>query len=152
MTALTPTVFYRDAKAAIDWLAKAFGFEISMLLTDNEGGVAHCEMSHRDAAIGVAGEWTGPQLGGASMKSPASLDGASTQFIWVYVTDIDAHAARAEAAGARIAQRPEDQFYGSRTYRALDPEGHVWCFSEKVADVSTAEMEKASGLKVEVGA
>jgi uncharacterized glyoxalase superfamily protein PhnB len=149
---LTPTVFYRDPKAALDWLAKAFGFEVSLLLTDAEGKLAHAEMSIGDASLGVGGEWAGPQLGGAKMRSPASLDGASTQFIWADVTNIDAHAAKAEAAGARLAQRPEDQFYGDRTYRALDPEGHVWCFRETIKQVSTEEMERITGLKVEVGA
>jgi uncharacterized glyoxalase superfamily protein PhnB len=147
---LTPTVFYKDARAALAWLQAAFGFEVSLLLTDAEGNLAHAEMSHGDASLGVAGEWAGPQLGGARMKSPASLDGAATAFIWVSVDDIDAHAARAESAGARISQRPEDQFYGDRTYRALDPEGHVWCFRQTIRDVSTEEMERATGLKVEV--
>ncbi len=61
---------------------------------------------------------------------------------------IDAHCARAEAAGARITQRPEDQFYGARVYRALDPEGHVWNFDQAIAAVSNADMEKASGLSI----
>ena len=47
---------------------------------------------------------------------------------------------------------PGDQFYGDRTYRALDLEGHVWCFRQPVAVVSVAEMEKASGLKISTAA
>ena len=62
--------------------------------------------------------------------------------------DIDAHCARARAAGAEIIMEPADQFYGHRTYRARDPGGHVWTFSQVVRDVSAAEMESASGLKV----
>jgi uncharacterized glyoxalase superfamily protein PhnB len=62
---------------------------------------------------------------------------------------IDAHCARAEAAGARITQRPENQFYGARVYRALDPEGHVWNFDQDIAELSLEEMERASdGLKL----
>ena len=148
--AITPTVFYRDPKAALDWLQKAFGAEVSMLLTDAKGDIAHCEVSLSGSNVGVAGEWTGPQLGGASMKSPVSLGGAGTQFLWVDTPDVDGLTARAEAAGARIAQRPEDQFYGDRTCRVLDIDGHVWCFRHKVAEVSTAEMERITGLKVEV--
>ncbi len=153
MSAITPTVFYRDPKAALDWLQRAFGFEIAMLLTDDAGNIGHAEMAYGDATIGVAGEWGGPQLGGARMKSPASLDGVGTQFIWISVTEpIDEHHARAAAAGAQIAQSPEDQFYGDRTYRVRDPEGHVWCFRQKVAEVSLDEMERRSGLKVKVTA
>jgi len=81
------------------------------------------------------------------MRSPASLEGAGSQFLRIAVAEpIDQHCARARAAGARITQAPEDQFYGDRTYRALDPEGHVWNFSQKVREVSIAAMEAASGL------
>lgn len=52
--------------------------------------------------------------------------------------DLDAHCARARAAGAVIAAEPGDQFYGDRTYRAVDPEGHVWTFSRHVRDVTRA--------------
>jgi uncharacterized glyoxalase superfamily protein PhnB len=151
-SAFTPTAFYRDPKAALDWLEQAFGFELALLLTDEAGKVGHAEMSFRGCNIGVGGEWEGPQLGGARMRSPASLDGAGSQFMWVELeTGLDAHCERARAAGARIAQDPEDQFYGARTYRALDPEGHVWCFRQAVRDVPLSEMEAASGLKVATG-
>jgi uncharacterized glyoxalase superfamily protein PhnB len=152
MATFRPTAFYRDPKAALDWLAKAFGFETSLLLTDADGKVGHAEMTFGDGTVGVGGEWTGPQLGGAAMKSPASLAGVGTQFIWVELSEgLDVHHDRAAAAGARIAQAPETQFYGARTYRALDLEGHVWCFSQTVDAVSTDEMEIRSGLKVTVG-
>jgi uncharacterized glyoxalase superfamily protein PhnB len=146
----TPVVFYRDPKAALAWLEKAFGFETSMLVTDDGGNVGHAEMTFGEGRIGVGGEWgSAERLGPAAMKSPASLAGQGTQFIRVALeSGIDDHCARAEAAGARITQRPEDQFYGARVYRALDLEGHVWNFDQTIADVSIAEMRRASGLTV----
>lgn len=146
---LTPTAFYRDPKAALAWLERAFGFEVSTLLTDADGNIAHAEMAWRGANIGVAGEWT---LGRADMParalSPSTLDDVITQFVWVEVDeDIDGHCARARAAGARIIEEPVDQFYGARTYRALDLEGHVWNFRQEVRQVSYEEMEAATGLK-----
>ncbi|WP_374571020.1 VOC family protein [Phenylobacterium sp.] len=146
--ACTPTVFYKDPKAALDWLERAFGFEIAFLVTDDAGNIGHAEMTFRGCTIGVGGEWAGPQLGGAAMKSPASLGGASSQFIWFELeADIDGHCERARAAGAKIAQEPEDQFYGARIYRALDPEGQVWCFRQEVRSLTVDQMEAASGLK-----
>jgi uncharacterized glyoxalase superfamily protein PhnB len=68
--------------------------------------------------------------------------------VHVEVSDIDAHCARARAAGAEIIVEPADQFYGHRTYRARDHEGHVWTFAQPVREVSAAEMEAATGLKV----
>ena len=63
--------------------------------------------------------------------------------------DIDGHCAKARAAGAEILAAPEDQFYGDRTYRARDPEGHIWTFGQTVRAVSREEAEKASGLRIE---
>jgi uncharacterized glyoxalase superfamily protein PhnB len=150
MPSFTPTVFYRDPMAALKWLEQAFGFETSLLVTDDKGRVGHAEMSFGDGHVGVGEEWGASELiGPAKMRSPASLEGMGTQFIRVALDrGIDEHCAAAEAAGARITQRPADQFYGARVYRALDPEGHVWCFDQKITDMSLADMEKASGLTV----
>jgi uncharacterized glyoxalase superfamily protein PhnB len=146
---ITPTLFYRDPMAAIRFLEAAFGFEVAMLLTDDQGRLGHSELHLDGAAISVGGEWESEALlGPARMRSPASLDGAGTQFLRIGVTgSIDEHCAHARAAGARITQAPEDQFYGERTYRAMDPEGHIWNFWQKVREVSVSEMESASGLK-----
>jgi uncharacterized glyoxalase superfamily protein PhnB len=146
----TPVVFYRDPMAALKWLEQAFGFEISMLVTDDAGNVGHAEMSFGDGHIGVGGEWGADELiGPAHMRSPASLEGQGSQFVRVTLeAGIDEHCAKAEAAGARITQRPADQFYGARVYRALDLEGHVWNFDQDIAEVSIADMEKASGLTI----
>ena len=147
---LTPVVFYRDPMAALKWLETAFGFETSLLVTDNEGKVGHAEMTFRGAPIGVGGEWSSSELiGPAVLRSPASIAGVGTQFIRIALDgDLDAHCKRARGAGATITQEPANQFYGARTYRALDPEGHVWTFHQPVEALTLAEMEKASGLTI----
>jgi len=147
---LTPVVFYRDPIAALKWLEAAFGFETSMLVTDDAGRVGHAEMKVGEAVIGVGAEFASPDLlGPAAMKSPASIGGVGTQFVRVHMDEgLDAHCDHARAAGARITQAPADQFYGARVYRALDLEGHVWNFDQPVAEVSIADMEKASGLTI----
>lgn len=148
--AVVPAVFYRDPMAALRWLEKAFGFETSMLVTDDDNKVGHAEMSYLGGLIGVGGEFISPELlGPAQMKSPASIGGVGTQFVRIHLAEgLDAHCERARAAGARIVQEPADQFYGARTYRALDPEGHVWNFDQPIAQLTLAEMEQASGLKI----
>ena len=144
-----PAVFYKDPIAALKWLERVFGFEISSLVTDAEGKVAHAEMTFRGGAVNVGGEWDGAIVGPARMRSPASVEGVNTQFVRIHLDDgLDAHCAHARAAGARITDEPSDQFYGSRTYRVVDLEGHVWNFSQDVRVVSAEEMEKATGLKI----
>jgi len=144
MVALTPQLFYRDPKAALIWLEKAFGFETSMVVTDEAGNLGHAEMTWRGAPMSIGAELDAPEIiGPARMRSPASLDGRGTQFIRVEVEgDMAAHCARAKAAGAAITQEPADQFYGARTYRALDPEGHVWTFFQ---EIEVSDEVKAQG-------
>ncbi|MGI9170337.1 MAG: VOC family protein [Caulobacteraceae bacterium] len=141
--ALTPALSYRDPRAALAWLEKAFGFETVMLIEDADGGVAHSEMRFGDAIVMVGSEWS------ADHKSPKSIDGKNTQSIHLQIdTDIDAHCERAKAGGAEIIMAPATQFYGDRTYRCRDPEGHIWAVGQTVKAVSREEAEKASGLKI----
>src|SRR5204862_7272648 len=53
---------------------------------------------------------------------------AAKQGVYVYVEDVDAHYARAKAAGAEIVMELEDTDYGSRGYSVRDLEGHLWSF------------------------
>ena len=140
---LRPALVYRDDRAALEWLEKAFGFEVSLIVSDDAGTIQHAERKYRGAFLMVAREWSD------FTKSPKGLGGANTQYLHIHVdADIDAHCARARAAGAVILQEPSDQFYGDRTYRAKDPEGHVWTFGQTIANLTLDQMEKASGLKL----
>jgi uncharacterized glyoxalase superfamily protein PhnB len=101
-------------------------------------------MRFGDSVIMVGGEWT------AAHRSPKSAGGIATQMVHVHLDeDVDAHCAQARAAGATILAGPSEQFYGDRTYRAVDLEGHVWTFGQTVRQVSREDAEKASGLKIE---
>ncbi|MGE0828780.1 MAG: VOC family protein [Hyphomonadaceae bacterium] len=138
---LASALCYRDPKAALLWLEAAFGFEQSMVILDPDGNVGHSEMTFGDGLIMVGNEWT------ADHKSPASIGAKNTQTVHVHLTeDIDAHCERARKAGAEILQEPETQFYGDRTYRARDPEGHIWTFGQTVEVMSPEQWDAASGL------
>jgi len=140
---LIPAVSYQDPRAALAWLEKAFGFEVFMLIEDAEGGIAHSEMRFGDAVVMVGREWT------EHHKSPKSIGGKNTQSVHISVeSDIDAHCAHARAAGAEILMEPETQFYGDRTYRCRDPEGHFWTVGQTVKEVTREEAEKITGLKI----
>lgn len=137
-------LFYRDPFAALDWLERAFGFTRSMLVTEADGAIVHAEMRFGDAYIVVDHEWTD------FVASPLSTGGRNTQMVYLRVADgLDAHFACARDAGATILQPPQDQFYGERTYRAADPEGHVWTFSQTIRIVPREEAEKLSGMRID---
>ncbi|MFV0458272.1 MAG: VOC family protein [Actinomycetales bacterium] len=140
-----PSLTYRDPKAAVDWLARAFDFELSMAIEDpGDPTMSHYEMSAQGRGrVMIGAEWAD------WTRSPIGLDGANTQVTHVHVEgDIDAHCERARAAGATIQYEPQDQFYGDRTYRAVDLEGHVWTFSARVREVTRAEAEAAIGQEI----
>ena len=137
-------VFYRDPRAALAWLEAAFGFEPSMVVTDAAGKLVHSEMRFGDCYIIVDSEWSD------YVASPASVSGKNTQSVYVrLVGGLDAHCEQARAAGAEIIQEPTDQFYGERQYRARDPEGHVWTFTQPSRSVSREEAELLSGLRID---
>ena len=141
---LTSALCYRDPRAALAWLEKALGFEIAMLIEDADGNVVHSEMRFENGLIMVGAEWS------ADHASPASIGGKNTQTVHIQVSaDIDGHCERARAAGAEILMEPEDQFYGDRSYRCRDPEGHIWTVGQTVKVVTRAEAEAVSGLKIE---
>jgi uncharacterized glyoxalase superfamily protein PhnB len=134
------SIIYKDQRAAIAWLEKAFGFEVSELLVDGQDNILHAEMSFGDGVIMIGSEWF------TWTRSPAAVDGANTQRLHVRVTDdVDAHCERARAAGAAIVKEPEDQFYGDRTYIAKDLEGHHWSFAQPKREVSWDEMRRMAG-------
>ena len=134
------SVIYRDNRAALEWLETVFGFETSLVVTDASGAIVHAEMKFGDGVIMVAHEWS------AETKSPISSGGINTQQNHVHMTgDVDAHCERARRAGAKIVAELADQFYGDRTYRCLDPEGHLWSFAQTRKTLTLPEMEANVG-------
>ena len=143
MAHLSSALFYRDPRAALVWLEKAFGFEVTMLIETADGDVAHSQMTYGASLIMVGSEWS------ADHQSPASVNGRNTQTVQIQIDDnIDGHCQRARDAGAVIIAELEDQFYGDRTYRCRDPEGHIWTVSQTTKVVSREEAEAATGLKI----
>ena len=137
---------YRDPKAALAWLEHAFGFEVTMAIDGPAEApeMCHYVMAHEGRGrIMIGAEWTD------FARSPAGLGGANTQVVHVQVpSGLEEHCERARAAGATILDEPSDQFYGDRTYRVSDLEGHVWTFSMRVRDVTRAEAEEALGQPI----
>ncbi|MCH1932627.1 hypothetical protein L9G16_21010, partial [Shewanella sp. A25] len=72
---LISAICYRDPKAALDFLERAFGFELVMLVEDGEGNLAHSEMRFGNGVVMVGNEWSDDH------RSPASLGGKNTQTV-----------------------------------------------------------------------
>ena len=132
---ISSSVFYDDAATAIDWLVRAFGFEVQERVEDDQGRIVHSQLV-LDGGLIMVGQ-TGLQPDRAYQQSPRTVGGANTQSLVIYVDDADAHCERARAAGAEITVEPATQDYGEdywvdRSYGALDPEGHHWWFLQRL--------------------
>ena len=120
-TEIIPYIFYRDVPKALEWLARAFGFKEEMRTGTPSGGT-HGEMSLNGQRIMMgqgAKDW--------GMVSPHEAT-LATMGVFIYLDDVDAHHARAQAAGAEIVHQPRNESYG-RTYTARDLDGHPWFFT-----------------------
>lgn len=142
---LSSSIFYQDAATAIDWLCKAFGFEVRLKVEGEGGRIVHSELTYGDGLIMVSQEQTeSPERQWrTSMRSPRSLGGMTTQSLMLFVDDADAHCVHARAMGARIVEEPATHDYGAeywadRSYGALDPEGHMWWITQRVRSAPAA--------------
>ena len=116
-----PILLYRDATAAMAWLARAFGFETRMEVPGPDGTVAHAELRLGAGTIGVSSKT--PPDG----KNPwTTVD----QGVYVCVDNPDAHHDRAKAEGAAITEELVDLPVGHSRYTCRDPEGHEWSFAQ----------------------
>lgn len=117
-----PSLTYDDARAAIDWLCRAFGFTSRLIVPGPDSRIEHSELTLGAAVVMVSSPK--PEMGRVGQKG---LPGVS-QALSIRVDDPDTHYRQAKAAGAAIIRDLRDEDYGSRGYMARDPEGHVWYF------------------------
>jgi uncharacterized glyoxalase superfamily protein PhnB len=119
MQTFYPVLKYEDARAAMEFLERAFGFETHASYDGENGGVAHAELRFGDQYV---------MLGSTNEGEERFNQGAGRQSLYVVVDDPDALHDRAKAAGATIERELSDQDYGSREFTARDPEGNLWSF------------------------
>jgi|SRR5579884_803092 len=131
---LTPYLIVPDAAAAIDFYRRAFGAEERMRLVRPDGKVGHAELVIGTSVVMLADEH--PPM---NARAPAAYGGSPVS-LHLYVADVDATAAKAVAAGARVVRPVQDQFYGDRLGTFEDPGGHVWHISTHIEDVPPEEI------------
>ncbi len=125
---ILPHIVYQDLSAAIEWLARTFGFVEHYRYGNPLSGA---QMRLGDAVIMVKQAKPGE-------SSPAGL-GFGTQSLTVFVEDVDQHFQRAKSSGARIIEDLHETQYGELQYGVEDLDGHHWLFSRHARDVSPEE-------------
>ena len=122
MQTIYPILRYSDARDAIRWLCATFGC-VELFSVPASGPLVR----HAQLRLGTSIIMIGSVRSDDGMASPQAL-GATTQALYVFVDDLDAHFERARSAGARITSPPKGTDFGAREYHVLDVEGHPWTF------------------------
>ncbi len=121
---IMPTLRYRNAPAAIDWLCTVLGFARHAVYANPDGTIAHAELTLGGGMI-MLGSAKDDEYS-SSFKSPGEVGGVETRGAYIVVADADAIHARAQAANAAIVRPLQNTNYGSRDFTVKDPEGHTW--------------------------
>lgn len=125
--AIIPTIRYKNAQSAIEWLEKAFGLEVHRLVPGPQNSIAYAALTMGEVMViistmgkeGVFDHFT---------VDPQEIGGRETQCPYIVVSDPDYFYDRAKKVGARIIVEIQADLYGGRTFSCMDLEGHIWSF------------------------
>lgn len=137
---IAQTLWYDNGAEAIDWLCRAFGFELRLKVEGEGGRIEHSELVYGGGLI-MVGEPKPEKF--PHSRAPSQVGGGNTINLMVYVDDVEAHCARAREAGAVIVSEPETSDYGEdywsdRSYECRDIGGHHWWFCQRLRSPETA--------------
>ena len=133
---ISTSLYYQDPAQAIDWLCRAFGFEVRLKIEGDDGRILHSELEFGEGLVMVGDAGRDPEKYGYR-RSPRQAEGINTQNMMVYVDDVEAHCRAAREAGAKIVAEPKTTDYGEeywtdRGYECEDLEGHHWWFYQRL--------------------
>ena len=134
--AVFPMLVCRSPEAEMNFCAAAFGAIEQVRRAGPDGSPIHIAMRINEAFLVAQSE--SPDV--VASRAPVA-DGSSPVVLFVYVADVDQALERAVAQGAKILVAAQNQFWGDRTARILDPSGHVWTVASRIE--ATTEEQRA---------
>lgn len=115
-----PILPYRDPRAAIRWLERAFGAVATAVHPpEADQPLVHAEVRMGEGIV---------MINDADRDDDSPFRMPGPVLVYAVVDDPDAVHARAVEAGAEIVMGLTDQDYGSREFAARDVGGNVWSF------------------------
>ncbi|OIQ30345.1 MAG: glyoxalase [Bacteroidetes bacterium MedPE-SWsnd-G2] len=123
---IIPTMRYKNAATAIEWLCNAFGFEKHLVVPGENETIVHAQLTFGNAMLMIASE--NKSEFDKLVKTPKAVQGFNTQSPYIIIEAIDAHYKKAISAGAKIVLDLKDEDHGGRGYSCKDPEGYIWNF------------------------
>jgi uncharacterized glyoxalase superfamily protein PhnB len=131
---ISQTLWYDNGAEAIDWLCRAFGFELRLKVEGEGGRIEHSELVYGGGLI-MVGEPKPDKF--PHSRAPSQVGGGNTVNLMVYVDDVEAHCARAREAGAVVVTEMKTSDYGEeywsdKSYECRDIGGHHWWFCQRL--------------------
>ena len=126
----------RDPETEIEFCENVLNAEVGVRRPGPDGKTVHAALAVGEARIIVQAEF--PQI---ASRAPRN-DGSSPVVIFVYVEDVDRALERTLATGGSILIPAQDQFWGDRSARVMDPSGHVWTIASRIEETSEDQRKK----------
>jgi uncharacterized glyoxalase superfamily protein PhnB len=121
-----PSLLYRDARKAVEFLCTAFGFT-KKVIHEGDQDIEHAELLYGNGLV-MLSPVSDSEFSRMQLRPQAA--GGVTMSVYVVVDNVDDHCERARNSGAEVVMPPHTQSYGGRDYTARDPEGHLWTFGD----------------------
>ena len=128
-TSLAAMLSVRNGAKAVEFYKSAFGASELFRVEDDSGAVV------AQLSVGQSDFWIADESPEDKNFSPETLGGSTARMVMV-VEDPDAIFARAVAAGATVVWPVDDQPYGWRVGRVVDPFGHHWEIGKPLSGAS----------------
>ncbi|MCU1339414.1 MAG: putative enzyme related to lactoylglutathione lyase [Bryobacterales bacterium] len=125
-----PVLVCRDPEAEIAFCQKVLKADVGVRRPGSDGTTIHAALILGEAHIIIQAEF--PQL---ASRAPQT-DGSSPVVIFVYVEDVDRAVEMTLDAGGSVLAPAQNQFWGDRSARVMDPSGHVWTIASRIEETS----------------
>jgi PhnB protein len=135
--AVFPVLVCQSPEAQAHFCKVAFGAVEQVRRSGSDGAPIHIAMRINGAFLVLQSAF--PEV--APSRAPTA-DGSSPVIIFVYVADVDQAVDRAVAMGATILLPVQDQFWGDRTARIIDPSGHVWTVASRIEETTEEQRQR----------
>lgn len=131
---LSPAIICKDANSAIEFYKKVFNAKEVHRLAGPDGKIMHAGLQIGNSTLMLCDE--NPSC---NAKAPQTL-GGSPVGIYVYVENVDEVFDRAVKAGGKVEMPLDNQFWGDRAGKFVDPYGHQWHIATHVEDLTPEQI------------